>query len=65
MKLSVCIVNYNTQDDLARCLDALAVTLDPIALGAGLTFDDLVSFSGEDLDGINYLAVAFSRYQLQ
>ena len=27
MKLSVCIVSYNTRDDLARCLDSLAATL--------------------------------------
>ncbi len=40
------------------------VTLNPIALGDALGFEDLVTFNGEDLDMISRLAVAFSRFQL-
>ena len=40
------------------------VTLDPIALEPGTLFEDLVTFNGDDLDKINELAVAFSRFEL-
>ncbi len=40
------------------------VTLDPIALSDGLTFEDLVTFNGEDLDRLNSLATAFTHHQL-
>lgn len=60
-------VNYSLPappDGMPDLTAGATVTLDPISLGAGLTYDDLVSFNGEDLDGINFLAVAFSRFQL-
>jgi hypothetical protein len=40
------------------------VTLDPIALESGTLFEDLITFNGDDLDHINQLAVAFSRFEL-
>jgi len=40
------------------------VTLDPIALEPGTLFEDLITFNGDDLDHINQLAVAFSRFEL-
>ena len=49
-------------DDLAA---SATMTLDPVALLAGTLFEDLVTFNGDDLDGINRLAVAFARFQLQ
>ena len=48
-------------DDLAS---GDVVTLDPISLSGGLTFEDLVTFNGEDLDRLNSLSLAFSHYQL-
>jgi len=47
--------------DLAQ---GATVTLDPIALESGTLFEDLVTFNGDDLDHINELAVAFSRFEL-
>jgi hypothetical protein len=41
-----------------------AITLDPIALSEGLTFEDLVTFNGDDLDRINNLSTAFTHHQL-
>jgi hypothetical protein len=40
------------------------ITLDPISLSGGLTFEDLVSFNGEDLDRLNNLSLAFTHHQL-
>ena len=40
------------------------VTLSPIALAADLGFEDLVSFNGDDLDRLNRLVEAYSRYDL-
>jgi hypothetical protein len=40
------------------------ITLDPISLSGGLTFEDLVSFNGEDLDRLNSLSLAFTHHQL-
>jgi hypothetical protein len=40
------------------------VTLDPITLESGTLFEDLITFNGDDLDHINQLAVAFSRFEL-
>jgi hypothetical protein len=40
------------------------ITFDPIALSDGLTFEDLVTFNGEDLDRINSLSTAFTHHQL-
>jgi hypothetical protein len=40
------------------------ITLDPIALEPGTLFEDLITFNGDDLDRINQLAVAFSRFEL-
>jgi hypothetical protein len=37
---------------------------DPVTLLAGTLYEDLVTFNGDDLDGINRLAVAFARFQL-
>ncbi|MBW1872297.1 MAG: hypothetical protein JRJ19_09540, partial [Deltaproteobacteria bacterium] len=48
-------------DDLA---DGEIQTLDPIALGDGMTFDELVTFNGDDLDQINILMTASSRHEL-
>jgi hypothetical protein len=38
-------------------------SLDPIALGGGVTYEDLVTFNGDDIDQLNNLATAFSHYQ--
>jgi hypothetical protein len=46
--------------DLAQ---GATVTLDPIALESGTLFDDLITFNGDDLDRMNELAVAFSRFE--
>ncbi|HSA22028.1 MAG TPA: hypothetical protein P5076_11285, partial [Myxococcota bacterium] len=48
-------------DDLAS---GARVTLDPMALGAGLDFEGLVGFDGDDLDQLNRLAVAFTTFTL-
>jgi len=48
-------------DDLAA---GDVVTLDPISLAGGLTFEDLVTFNGEDLDKLNSLSLAFTHHQL-
>jgi hypothetical protein len=40
------------------------VTFDPIALSGGLTFEDLVTFNGEDIVQLNNLMIACTRYQL-
>lgn len=48
-------------DDLAT---GDVVTLDPISLSGGLTFEDVVSFNGEDLDALNSLSLAFTHHQL-
>jgi len=48
-------------DDLAT---GETVTLDPISLSGGLTFEDLVTFNGEDLDALNKLSLAFTHHQL-
>jgi hypothetical protein len=40
------------------------ITLDPIALSDGLTFEYLVTFNGEDLDRLNSLSTAFTHHQL-
>jgi len=48
-------------DDLAT---GEVVTLDPISLSGGLTFEDLVTFNGEDLDKLNSLSLAFTHHQL-
>ncbi len=48
-------------DDLAT---GDSVTLDPITLRSGLSFDDLVTFNGTDLDKINILMSACSRHEL-
>jgi hypothetical protein len=48
-------------DDLAT---GDLTTLDPIALGASMTFEDLVTFNGDDLDQINRLATALTRHEL-
>ena len=39
-------------------------TFDPIALSGGLTFEDLITFNGDDLDRINSLSLAFTHHQL-
>jgi Cys-rich repeat protein len=48
-------------DDLGT---GTVVTLDPISLSGGLTFEDLVTFNGEDLDVLNSLSLAFTHHQL-
>ncbi|HUU00274.1 MAG TPA: hypothetical protein VM425_02405 [Myxococcota bacterium] len=48
-------------DDLAT---GDSVTLDPISLRADLSFDDLVTFNGTDLDKVNVLMSACSRHEL-
>ena len=52
-------------DGMADLAAGATVTLGPIDLVAGLTYDDLLAFDGDDLDRINDLAQAFSRYRLE
>jgi hypothetical protein len=40
------------------------VTLDPMALVAGMDFEALVTFDGDDLDQLNRLATAFTTFTL-
>ncbi len=51
-------------DGFVDLASGATVTLDPLALADGTLFDDLITFNGDDLDRLNQLAVAFSRYQL-
>jgi hypothetical protein len=48
-------------DDLAN---AHSQILSPIKLKPGLSFTDLMSFNGQDLDRINHLMLAGTRFQL-
>lgn len=49
-------------DDLAA---GSTVTLDPIALGEGTGFDELITANGDDLDRLNLLMTACSRFELK
>jgi hypothetical protein len=40
------------------------ISLDPVTLIPGMTYEDLVKFDGNDLDQINRLTTAYSHYQL-
>jgi len=61
------VLSY-TLPEIPAGMDDLAggdvATLDPIALESGTTFEDLITFNGDDLDQINRLATAFTRYEL-
>ena len=50
--------------EMPDLVDGARVTLDPIGLQAGVGFEDLVTFNGDDLDRLDRLARAFSRFEL-